>query len=188
MKLNTHDRTPRPKDSKLVKGLLMLCGILMLSIFGLASFACFYYAKSIMGGISVILIPILMTAVILTHIKDMKRAYVEIIDDEISVVDYYWGIKKEKHFTFSDITSAEICIGYSHKVKGYRYSGLGMRYIVFRNDNQYLFKIIALPQTEELFQKYLERVNSEVKSPRCYSFCNTMYRPAKSVEKCQCCL
>ena len=155
MKLNTHNRTPRPKNSKLVKGLLLFCWLLMFSIFCLGSFACFYYAKSIAGGLSVLLIPILMTAIILTHIKDMEKAYIEIIDDEIYIVDYYWGIKKEKHFTFSDITSAEICIGYSHKVKGYRLSFLGMRYIIFKNDNNYLFKIIALPETEKFFKKYI---------------------------------
>ena len=59
MKLNTHDRTPRPKNSKLIKVLLVLCAILMFGIFGLLSFACFYYAKSFIGGISVILITIL---------------------------------------------------------------------------------------------------------------------------------
>ncbi|MBQ6996874.1 MAG: hypothetical protein IJN60_00675 [Oscillospiraceae bacterium] len=155
MKRNTHDRTPRPNGSKLVKGLLMLCGILVFIIFCLLSFACFYYAKSIVGGISVILIPILMTAIILTHIRDMESAYVEIIDDEIYVVDYYWGIKKEKHFTFSDITSAEICIGYSHKVKGYRFGFAGMRYIVFKNGDKYLFKIIDLPETAEIFKQYI---------------------------------
>ena len=155
MKLNTHDRTPRPKNSKLVKGLLLFCWFLMFSIFCLGSFTCFYYAKSIASGISVLLIPILMTAIILNHIKDMERAYVEIIDDKISVVDYYWGVKKEKHFTFSDITSAEIHIGYSHKVKGYRHSTAGMKYIVFKNGNKYLFKIIALPETEEIFKEYI---------------------------------
>ena len=155
MKLNTHNRTPRPKNSKLVKGLLLFCWLLMFSIFCLGSFACFYYAKSIAGGISVLLIPILMTVIILNHIKDMERAYVEIIDDKISVVDYYWGVKKEKHFTFSDITSAEICIGYSHKVKGYRHSTAGMKYIIFKNGDNYLFKIIALPETEEIFKDYI---------------------------------
>lgn len=155
MKLNTHDRTPRPQNSKLVKGLFVLCGVLMYSIFGLVSFACFYYAKSIVGGILVILAPILMTAIIFTHIKDIERAYVEIIENEIYVVDYYWGIKKEKHISFSDITSAEICIGYSHKVKGYRLSFAGMRYIVFKKDKKYLFKIIYLPETEETFKQYL---------------------------------
>ena len=155
MKLNTHDRTPRPKNSKLVKGLLLFCLLLMFSIFCLGSFACFYYAKSIAGGISVLLIPFLMTAIILTHIKDMERAYIEIIDDKISVVDYYWGVKKEKHFTFSDITSAEIHIGYSHKVKGYRHSTAGMKYIIFKNGDNYLFKIIALPKTEEIFKEYI---------------------------------
>ena len=155
MKLNTHDRTPRPKNSKLIKGLFLFCWLLMFSIFCLGSFACFYYAKSIAGGLSVLLIPILMTAILLTHIKDMERAYVEIIDDEISVVDYYWGVKKEKHFALSDITSAEICIGYSHKVKGYRFSFSGMRYIVFKNGDKYLFKIIALPETEDIFKEYI---------------------------------
>ena len=155
MKLNTHDRTPRPNGSKLIKGLFLFCWLLIFSMFCLLAFACFYYARSIVGGISAILIPILMTAIILTHIKDMKKAYIEIIDDEIYVVDYYWGIKKEKHFTFSDITSAEICIGYSHKVKGYRFSFSGMRYIIFKNDNKYLFKIIALPETEKIFKKYI---------------------------------
>ena len=155
MKLNTHDRTPRPKNSKLIKGLFILCGVLMYSIFGLVSFACFYYANSIVGGIFIILIPVLMTALILTHNKDMERAYVEIIENEIHIVDYYWGIKKEKHISYADITSAEICIGYSHKVRGYRWNFAGMRYIVFKKDNKYLFKIIHLPETEEIFKQYL---------------------------------
>ena len=156
MKLNTHDRTPRPKNNKLVKGLLVLCAILMFGMFGLLSFACFYYAQSLFGGIFVILIPIALTAIILLHIKDMEKAYVEIKEEVIYVVDYYWGIKKEKHISRSDITSAEICIGYSHKVKGYRFSFAGMRYIVFRNGKKYLFKIIHLPETEEIFKQYLQ--------------------------------
>ena len=156
MKLNTHDRTPRPENSKLIKGLFVLCGVLMYSIFGLVSFACFYYANSIVGGIFIILIPVLMTALILTHIRDIERAYVEIQGNEIYVVDYYWGIQKEKHFSFSDITSAEICIGHSQKVKGYRLSIAGMQYIVFKKDKKYLFKVIYLPETEEIFKQYLQ--------------------------------
>lgn len=155
MKLNTHDRTPRPENSKLIKGLLILCGILIYGIFGLMSFACFYYAQSMIGGISVILIPILLTAIILIHINDMERAYVEIKDDDIHVVDYYWGIKKEKHISFSDITSAEIQMGYSNKVKGCRFSTAGIRYIVFEQDKKYLFKIIYLPETEKIFKQYI---------------------------------
>ena len=155
MRLNTHDRTPRPKNSRLVKELLVMCGILIFGIFALGAFACFYYANSIVGGMLVIMIPVLMTAIILTHIKDMEKAYIEIIDDKISVVDYYWGVKKEKHFALSDITSAEICTGYSHKVKGYRFSFSGMRYIIFKNDDKYLFKIIALPETADIFKEYI---------------------------------
>ncbi|MBQ3128967.1 MAG: hypothetical protein IJC13_08015 [Clostridia bacterium] len=155
MKLNTHDCTPRPQNSNFIKVLFLICVFLIYSIFGLVSFACFYYAHSFIGGISVILIPVLLTAIILIHIKDIEKAYIEIKENEIYVVDYYWGIKKEKHISFSDITSAEICIGYSHKVKGYRLSFAGMRYIVFKKDNKYLFKIICLPETEEIFKQYL---------------------------------
>lgn len=156
MKLNTHDRTPRPENSSRIKALFWLCAILIYSIFGLVAFACFYYAQSFVGGISVIMIPVLLTVIILIHIKDMEKAYVEITENGICVVDYYWGIQKEKHISFSDITSAEIHMGYSHKVKGYRFSAVGMRYIVFKNGNKYLFKIIALPETEDLFKQYIQ--------------------------------
>ena len=46
MKLNTHDRTPRPQNSNFIKVLFLICAILIYSIFGLVSFACFYYAQS----------------------------------------------------------------------------------------------------------------------------------------------
>ena len=156
MKLNTHNRTPRPENSNFIKVLLLICAVLIYGVFGLGAFACFYYAKSFIGGISVILIPILLTAIILAHIKDIEKAYIEIKENEIYVVDYYWGVKKEKHISFSDITSAEICNGYSHKVKGYRLSFAGMRYIVFKKDNKYLFKVIYLPETEKIFKQYLQ--------------------------------
>ena len=156
MKLNTHNRTPRPENSNFIKVLLLICAVLIYGVFGLGAFACFYYAKSFIGGISVILIPILLTAIILAHIKDIEKAYIEIKENKIHVVDYYLGIKKEKHISFSDITSAEICIGYSHKVKGYGLSIGGMQYIVFKQNKKYLFKIICLPETEEIFKQYLQ--------------------------------
>jgi len=51
MKLNTHDRTPRPQDSNFIKVLFLICAILIYSIFGLVSFACFYYAQSFIVSI-----------------------------------------------------------------------------------------------------------------------------------------
>jgi len=154
MKLNTHDRTPRPKNSTLITVLFLICVILIYGIFNLISFACFYYAQSFVGGIFLMLIPLLLTTLMLIHINDMEKAYVEIKEHEICVVDYHWGIKKEKKVAFSDITSAEIHPGYSHQVKGLRFSH-GVSYIVFKKDGNYLFKIIHLPQTEEIFKQYL---------------------------------
>jgi len=156
LKLNTHNRTPRPENNSFTKVMFLICAILIYSIFGLVSFACFYYAQSFIGGMSVILIPVLLTAIILIHIKDIEKAYIEIKETEVYVVDYYLGVKKEKHISFSDITSAEICMGNTHKVKGYRLSSAGMRYIIFKQDEKYLFKIIYLSETEEIFKQYLQ--------------------------------
>ena len=154
MKLNTHNRTPKPQNSNIIKVLLLLNTALIYGMFGLLSFARFYYAQSFIGGISVILIPVLLTAIILIHIKDIENAYIEIKENEILVVDYYWGVKKEKHISFSDITSANILPGFSSKVKGVRISQLP--YIVFRNNKKYLFKIMCLPETEEFFKQYIQ--------------------------------
>ncbi len=153
MKLNTHDRTPRSQNSKLITALFAVCGILMFGIFVLLSFACFYYARSISGGIFVILVPISLTAIILISIKDIEKAYVEIKEDEFHVVDYYWGIKNEKCISRSDITSVKILPGSSFKVKGVRIPQIP--YIVFSNSKKYLFKIIYLPETAEFFKQYI---------------------------------
>ncbi|MBQ3183477.1 MAG: hypothetical protein IJB57_07390 [Clostridia bacterium] len=96
-----------------------------------------------------------MTVIIMVFIKDIERAYVEINGDKIHTVDYYFGIKKEKDFSFFDITSADIYLGKSLKVKGHRESVSGIRYIVFRNGKKYLFKIIYLPETVEIFKQYI---------------------------------
>ena len=156
MKLNTHDTTPKTQSSKTANILLMISAVLMYSMFGLVAFCCLYYAKSFAGGMMVIIIPVLFTVSLLIHFKDMEKAYVEIKENEFCVVDYYWGIKKEKHIPKAKVTSAEVCLGYSLKVKGYRWSALGFRYIVFRNGKKYLFKIVYLPETEKLFKEYIK--------------------------------
>lgn len=155
MKLNTHDTTPKSQNNKTINILLTVSAVLMYSMFGLGAFCCFYYAKSFAGGMMIISIPVLFTIALLIHFKDMEKAYVEIKENEICVVDYYWGIKKEKHISISDVTSAEVCLGNSLKVKEYRYSAVGCRYIVFRNGKKYLFKIIYLPETAEIFKQYI---------------------------------
>lgn len=154
MKLNTHDRTPRPKNSKFINGMFLLLFVLEYFMVGMLAFACIYYGKSVIWGICVIIIAACFTALILIPMKDLEKAYVEITDKEILVVDYHWGVKKEKHFLFSDITSAEVLPGGSIKIKGDRIRQI--QYIVFRNNKKYLFKIIYLPETEELFKQYLQ--------------------------------
>ena len=156
MKLNTHARTPKPGNSKLETTLWVIFAILICSMCGITIFAGFAYAETPFDGIFLILLYAATAIITLLPFKDMEKAYIEIKENKIHVVDYYCGIKKEKFFSISDITSAEICIGYSHKVKGYRLTSPGMQYIVFKKDKKYLFKIIYLPETEEIFKQYLQ--------------------------------
>lgn len=157
MRLNTHARTPRTKTSTLIKILFAVCALGYYVIFGLVAFACFYYAQSMIGGFFVIFLVLSLTLLCLIPIFDMRKAYVEFDKDSVRVVDYYLGIRKEKQIPLGNITSAEIYPGYSHKVKEYRISA-GMRYIVFKNNNKYLFKILYLPETEQLLKQYIHEL------------------------------
>lgn len=155
MRFCTHSQTPCPKMSKLTFVLLIVGMGLMCFPFALGAFACFYYAKSILGGVFAILLPAVFTILVWVTTRDMSKAYVEIDGSSIRVVDYCLGFKKEKVFPFTAITSAEIVFGHSLKVKGYRYSVMGTKYIIFKRDKKYLFKIICLPETEKAFKRFL---------------------------------
>lgn len=152
IRLNTHNQTPCPKMSKLLIAMFGIGIGGMYFMFLLGSFLCFYYSQSVVGGLLMIILPTALIALVLIRIRDINKAYVEIDGETIRVVDYYWGFKKEQIFSFSDITSSEIVLGHSHKVKGYR---VGVRYIIFKKDEKYLFKIIYLPEAERVFKQFL---------------------------------
>ena len=137
--------------------MLILCWSLMGALFLFAAIATSIMSRSILPAL-IILIPVtlVVTSVIVSS-SDMNKAYVQIEGDSITVVDYYFFSKKERCFKIDGIKTAEIELGYSFRVRGYRYSMMGFSYIVFRNaDNKYLFKIINCPETNEFFSKHLE--------------------------------
>lgn len=155
MRLNTHSQTAPSKSPKLLDALFFVGVGLMYFIFLLGAFACFYYAKSVWSGIMVIALPTILTIWHCITTSDICKAYIEINGNAIRVVDYYLGIKKEQMYLFSDISSAEIAPGYSHRVKGYRFSAMRTQYIILKKDNKYLFKIIYLPETKNIFKEFL---------------------------------
>ena len=157
MRFNTHNRTPKIETKKSVKIMLTISFGLIISLFLLMAIVCSLYIDSFVPAV-VILTSVLVLAIVITiSQKDMEKAFVEILDDVVSVTDYYFGVKKEKTFSMYEIETAEILIGYSMRVRGYRYSNAGCTYIVFRgNGGKYLFKIICVPETKQFFGKYLK--------------------------------
>ena len=157
MIFNTHDRTPKIKTNKTLKTMLILCWSLMGALFMFAAIATSIMSRSILPAL-IILIPVtLIVAFAIIVTTDMNKAYVQIEGNNVTVVDYYFFSKKERCFKIDEIKTTEIVLGYSFRVRGYRYSMMGFSYIVFRNaDNKYLFKIINCPETNEFFSMHLE--------------------------------
>ena len=157
MLFNTHSRTPKIKTGKSLKALLIFSYSFVIALFLLLSTTLSLISQSIVPAL-IILIPVTFIAafVIVTTI-DMNKAYIQIDGENITVVDYYFFSRKEKCFTIDEIKTAEIALGYSFRVRGYRYSMMGFSYIVFRNDNnKYLFKVINCPETNDFFSKYIQ--------------------------------
>ena len=157
MIFNTHDRTPKIKTNKTLKIMLISCWSFMGAVFLLFAIATSIMSHSILPA-AITLIPVTFIAafVIVTTI-DMNKAYIQIDGENITVVDYYFFSRKEKCFTIDEIRTAEIALGYSFRVRGYRYSMMGFSYIVFRNDNnKYLFKVINCSETNDFFSKYIQ--------------------------------
>ena len=137
--------------------MLILCWSLMGALFLFAAIATSIMIRSILPAL-IILIPVtLIVAFAIIVTTDMNKAYVQIEGNNVTVVDYYFFSKKERCFKIDEIKTTEIVLGYSFRVRGYRYSMMGFSYIVFRNaDNKYLFKIINCPETNEFFSMHLE--------------------------------
>ena len=137
--------------------MLVLCWSFMVAFFLFPAIATSIMSHSILPA-AITLTPVtFIAAFVIVRTIDMNKAYIQIDGENITVVDYYWLSRKEKSFTFDEIKTAEIALGYSFRVRGYRYSMMGFSYIVFRNaDNKYLFKIINSPETKEYFCKYFQ--------------------------------
>ncbi len=77
---------------------------------------CSVYDKSIMPAL-VVLAPVAAIAILAVIMeRDIRKAFIEIIDNHIAVTDFYLDLKAEKTFSVSEIGTAEITIGYSMRV------------------------------------------------------------------------
>ena len=152
----THDGLTHKKTSKHIFILSIICAVFIYGFFLFTSVVCSIYVHNIESAV-VILSPIsLCAAWFVIGIKDAEKEYVEFIKDTVIVVDYRFGIRREKIFSTEDIVEAEIVSGFSNKVRGHRFSHVGVTYIVFRGvHNKYLFKIVNLPETKSYFESYL---------------------------------
>ena len=157
MLFNTHNRTPKVITNKTLKIMLICCYSLVGAFFLVFAIVTSIAIHSITPAL-VILIPVVSLVIFfIVTTTDMNKAYIKIDGNTITVVDYYFFVKKERVFLINQIKKAEIALGYSLKVHGYRHSMMGFTYIVFKDENnKYLFKVINCPKSNEYFSKYFE--------------------------------
>ena len=157
MIFNTHDRTPKLKTNKALKIMMILCWSLVGAFFLFFAISTSIMIHSISPALTILIPAVFFASFAIVPIIDMNKAYVQIDGDNITVVDYYFFFKKERCFRMDVIKTAEIALGYSFRVRGYRYSMTGFSYIIFRDtNNKYLFKVINCPETNEFFSKCFE--------------------------------
>lgn len=165
MIFKTHELPQEYKPTKSGKIMLIICGVLWAFIPILAFVALVVETHKFIAPFCLSFLPfLLLGGAWCLILYDMKRAFVEITDDKIVAVDYYFGLKHEKVFFRKDIVSVEITTGYSMRIRGYRFSGNGfsnLKYIVFRGKNKkYLLKLICSNETKSYIEKHFEIVNT----------------------------
>lgn len=150
---NTHDRTPRTPMRRHVKILWIVIAALFYGMFTLIAVVASMEAHSPLPALLILLLALGMTALVAFIYSDVNKAYVEIDGGQIHVVDYYFGIKREKILSSSKIKSVKKTLSSSILIPGYRVR-FGC-YLLFRGENRkYLFKVLACPETETFFREY----------------------------------
>ena len=150
MRFNTHDRTPRLPMRRLGKLSLAVSAVLIYGLFVLAAVVFSLETHSPLPALLILLLVLLLTALVALRCSDFTRAYVEIDGDRIRVVNYLFGIKKEKFFSLREIESAECTV---IQVSRFR----SAPYLQFRGANRkYLFKLYDCPETEAFFHEFLK--------------------------------
>lgn len=158
MRFNTHDRTPRPKTKKSLKILFGFMTGLFLGTFLFMAVVCSLEINSIVPAVVILTPTIIITALIAFDLTDISKAYIEIIEDKITVVDYNFSIKKEKNFLLSDISYSEILLASSMRVRGKRIGKGPFTYIVFRDKNdKFMFKVLYTPESKQFFANYIKQ-------------------------------
>ncbi len=120
MKLFTHSRTPKPEISKTIIAFLVISIALICFMFGCVSFT-FFSTNDYIAGTLVAIVPFTMLTFVYIIMRDIDKAYIEIDENMVHTVDYYFGKKRERYFQISEITSKEIIFAFSpsFKIKGY---------------------------------------------------------------------
>ena len=133
----------------------------MYSIFALCAFAVIYYAKHIVAGIIIALLPLSFLLWFLLDEQNLSNSYIEILDNNIIVVEYPFGRKSVKCFEFSQIDHTKLVRPYSSKLHGPRIYDIGIPYIVFYDKQEkQLFKLLAYPQAIQFQQSITRLINT----------------------------
>lgn len=155
MTFYTHDRTPRSEPKPLLKKMFIFAYGLCVLLFLFMAIAVSISIQNALPGMIILIVFICLNVFVSAFIFDIRKSYVQIEKDHITITEYYFFIKKEKIISIQKIKKAEVLPGVSFRLHGPRLSRIS--YIVLNDaSDQYLFKIIDSPETREYFAKYFK--------------------------------
>ena len=156
MTFKTHELPDKYKMKRSAKILFTIIAVIWALLLILITVVLAIETHNIIEPFCLVILPFVLLALVFVVIeKDEKKAFVEIVGDKITVVDYFFGIKQQKVFSVKNIVKAEITLG------GYSWPGTSATYLSFRGEkNKYLFSLICTPQAKSYFEQYFEIENA----------------------------
>lgn len=162
MRINIHNTTPSSAVPKWFIWMFIALFLLVYSLFAMMSFCLIYYARSILSGIIIALIPFAFLAYFLLLYRALAYSFAEITDELVVLTEFYFGRKTVREIPISHIHHTKQLFPSSFKLCGLRIPNSNVPYIVFydRQERQ-LFKLRAYPEALKFQQYIAERICSK---------------------------
>ena len=162
MRFYTHEETPPRPASAQAKALLIIGLLLTYGISGYFTIFMWQEHDHILFRLFPAIAAAAFTFIVVFICYDLSKAYVEIRDQTVTVVDYYCFIKRQRHFAVQEIATVEEVFDiwglHGYHLRSYHY-------LYFLDDRgKYLFKIIDLASTREQILQYLPHLEREKSS------------------------
>lgn len=162
-----HEKTPRPPymDNKIVNVALIICGILMYSMFVILAVCCIVYDQEYFVAFLFLTMPILIVGLIYYSTYNDYRSYIVVSENTFTEYKHILWFVRVRVYNISDISKFVFVYPYSLKIRGTRYRTVNY-FLVYDKKGKYLFKFCACEVTENIVNELSQKNNITIVKDR----------------------